>query len=234
MLVQSSKMAALGQMSGGVAHEINTPLCVIRLTVQEMESRPDQELVAHAVRKTLAKIERMTDRIAKIVSALSTISRTTEHDPFMPVALEQVVEDARVLCSERFARFGIELEIGEVPDISIDCRRVEISQVLLNVLNNAFDEASRLPEKWVRVDFRVESEAVQIRVTDSGKGISPEIVDRIFDPFFTTKEFGMGTGLGLSVSKGFIEGHHGSIFVDASSAHTCFVIRLPKVQTARN
>jgi signal transduction histidine kinase len=111
--------------------------------------------------------------------------------------------------------------------LAIECRPSQIEQVIINLLNNAFDAVSPLSDKWVRLDFTNFHDKIQIAVTDSGEKISPEIVEKLMLPFFTTKEIGKGTGLGLSISKGIVEDHQGKMYFDSFSSHTRFVVELP-------
>ena len=109
----------------------------------------------------------------------------------------------------------------------MDVRTVEISQVLLILLNNAFDAVSDLSEKWVRLDVFSNSEIVEFAVVDSGKGIPAAVREKMTQPFFTTKEVGQGTGLGLSIATGIAGAHGGLLSVDTESPHTRIVLRLP-------
>ncbi len=108
-------------------------------------------------------------------------------------------------------------------------RPTQISQVLLNLLNNSFDAIEERAEKWIRVRFEINSnkKILIIKVTDSGDGIPNEIVHKMMNPFFTTKDIGKGTGLGLSISKGIIEEHGGHLIYNAQSKNTEFVVELP-------
>jgi C4-dicarboxylate-specific signal transduction histidine kinase len=115
----------------------------------------------------------------------------------------------------------------------LECRQVEISQVLLNLLSNAFDAVVDCSDRWVDLKFMDHSNEVEIRIMDSGRPIPSEIRQKMFQPFFTTKIIGKGTGLGLSISKGIIEGHQGTVKLAEGGENTEFVIRLPKVQRAR-
>ena len=130
-----------------------------------------------------------------------------------------------------FYTHGVNLEYVAATDVDIDCRAGEIVQVLLNLLNNAYDAISESSEKWIKVELKKEPKSIAIWVTDSGGGIPTEVQKKIMQPFFTTKEVGKGTGLGLSISRGIIESHHGQLILDTSSANTCFIIKLPIKQT---
>ncbi|HET6283919.1 MAG TPA: ATP-binding protein, partial [Polyangia bacterium] len=110
----------------------------------------------------------------------------------------------------------------------VHCRSIQISQILLNLLSNAHDAVEKSAAPWVRISVDAEGAQVRIAVIDSGPGVSPALEPRIMEPFFTTKEVGKGTGLGLSVSKGIAESHGGRLSYDRSSAHTRFVLTLPR------
>ena len=121
--------------------------------------------------------------------------------------------------------------MGEIDEeIEIECRLIQIEQVLLNLLNNSFDAIADLEEKWIRVDVEAEDHFVNIKVVDSGKGIPAEASEKIMMPFFTTKEVGKGTGLGLSISSGILKSHGGELSLDRNAANTTFVIRVPRLQ----
>src|SRR5262249_54178985 len=135
------------------------------------------------------------------------------------------------LCSERLRRNSIQLKIQHgSPNLKIECRSTEISQVLLNLLNNALDAVQPLDQKWISIDVADAGNDVEIAVTDSGPGIPAHLRDKIAQPFFTTKEIGKGTGLGLSISRGIAEAHHGGLFLDPVCANTRFIVCLPKRQ----
>ena len=110
-------------------------------------------------------------------------------------------------------------------------RGTEISQVLVNLLNNADDAISKMPEKWIKLSVQNRSDWLEIRVTDSGHGIPPGDQKKLFQPFFTTKEIGKGTGLGLSISHGIVKNHGGELTLDTTSPNTCFVVRLPALKS---
>jgi len=227
----SSRLAALGEMSAGICHEINSPLTTIQGYVGIMkicmrEDPMDKEKIFNSV----DKISSTVMRIAKIIRGLQSYSRDAKNDDFELVNLNTAFGNILAFCSERLNRFGVSLEIKEFDlSLSLMGREAQISQVFLNFLNNASDAVQELAERWIKVEVKADSEWIEIWITDSGPGIPPEIQAKILQPFFTTKPIGKGTGLGLSISKGIIEQHGGTLSIDKECEHTRFVIRFPRV-----
>lgn len=232
-LLHTSKLSTLGEMSGGVAHEINNPLTVIKGFALRLESLVTAAgpLDQAEVKRCVAKITQMTGRIAAIVRGLKTFAREASQDPYAPAVLASIIADTLELCRQRFVHHGVSLKVEAVsPQIMLECRAVQVSQVLLNLLSNAFDAVQTLDERWVQVQFQISEDQIQISVIDSGKGISPQIAAKMLHPFFTTKPVGHGTGLGLSISRGIVESHSGKLYYDSSHPNTRFVVELPRRQ----
>ena len=230
-VAQNFKMSALGEMAGGVAHEINSPLTVIKIVSEELVEHVEKgTLDRDFILKMSKKVGLVTDRIAKIISGLRHFSRDGTHDPVVLASLRQICDETHSLCSQNLVLRKINFQISVPKDIQIECRSVEISQVLLNLINNSSDAIATLSEKWISVSAILIEDSVEIRVTDSGKGIPDAIAEKLYQPFFTTKDVGKGTGLGLSLSKGIIDSHKGKITLDVLCSNTCFVVSLPRVQ----
>jgi PAS domain S-box-containing protein len=229
-MVNASRLSALGEMAGGVAHEINTPLAIILAyadSLQEAATRGNitPEIIEHAT----GKIQATVTRIAKIIKSLRTLTRDSEKDPLELITVKKMIEDTLEFCQQRFADNNIQLNIEyPINDLCVFTRPTQISQVLLNLLNNAYDAVEKLDTHWVRVTTSDHGDRIEIAVTDSGKGIDPKLSEKIFDPFFTTKGPTKGTGLGLSVSRSLIESHGGMLSLNLNSTNTEFVITLPK------
>ncbi len=224
----AAKMAALGEMSSNIAHEVNNPLAAIVLRVhrlRQMVSRSPLDL--QGVTRVAGDIEATVRRIHRIVDALRTFAREAEHDPLQPEPVARIVADTVELCAQRFRHHAIELRVEPIaPDLYADCRGIQISQILLNLLGNAFDAVENQSVRWVRIRTESDDGQVRIAVLDSGPGVPPDLENRIMEPFFTTKEIGKGTGLGLSVSKGIAEAHGGQLMLDRSSLDTSFILSL--------
>ncbi len=230
-LATSSRLAALGEMAAGVAHEINNPLTIIQGYAQKLDhlagrGRLDQETVQSVTRTIKDGVQRIT----KIVKGLRAIAREGENDPFQEVQLQTILDDTLELCQKKILYGGIQLDTDPIPQgLTLECRAVQIAQVLLNLLNNSHDALQNAAERWIRVSVNADTDWVTIAVTDSGHGVPVEIRERIMDPFFTTKA-SHGTGLGLSISRAIIESHHGRFHLDAQCPHTSFVLTLPRKQ----
>ena len=229
MMVHTSKMSALGEMASGIAHEINNPLLVIKGHCEIMNmSFAETPTNLEAVKKSVAQIDTMSSRIEKIVKGLSSFSRDQSHDPFFPSTLLTIVNDTLTFCEKKFRNKGINLKLPDIPEtLNIECRPTQISQVLLNLLNNAYDVVSVLPQPWISIECTTASHCITLSVSNSGPKIPPEIEEKIFQPFFTTKPVGKGTGLGLSISRAIIEDHGGKLCLDHSCENTKFLITLP-------
>ncbi len=227
--IANSKMASLGEMASGIAHEINNPLTIILNRANLLKGRIQSESFDREWGyQELAKVEMTVERIAKIIRGLRAFSRNADNDPMISVELNAVIEETLELCREKFRLHGISLRMKGLQHVlSIKCRPAQISQVLLNFFNNSFDAVASSLDPWIELDVCVRSQKICLRITDSGNGIPSHIADRMMDPFFSTKEVGRGTGLGLSISKGILEEHEGRVWLDREHSNTSFIIELP-------
>lgn len=230
-LVIQSKMSALGEMAAGVAHEINNPLGIITGRAHQLrrEMMTKDEIEAGRIEAGLDQIEQTAEKISKTIKSLRHFARDSRQDSPKKTELQEIINETMGLCLERFKHVGIDVIVDNVPSVILDCKSVQISQVLLNILNNSFDAILEMNEKWVRISFVDLEDRIHIQVTDSGKGIPQSYRHRLMQPFFTTKIDHKRTGLGLSISKEIIMEHQGKFFYDEQSIHTRFVIDLPKM-----
>ena len=223
-LVQSAKLAAIGELAAGVAHELNNPLTVILGHAQIL--RTGEDVGSNAGRK-LEVIESEAMRAAKITRGLLDFSRRREpkHEP---VSVNALVPRALELISSKLRgrRIVVEMHLGnDAPVIRGDAD--QLTQVLINLAGNAIDamgERGTLTVRTTLVD-----DALELAVTDTGSGMDAAEVNRIFEPFYTTKPEGKGTGLGLSVTLGILKSHGGSVAVDSALGRgTTMRVRLPR------
>lgn len=228
---ESARMAALGEMAGGIAHEINNPLAIIKASAEQLMKVAESPAIPQdAVNRLAERINRVSDRIAKIVTGLRTFAREGKGDPIEHTDLVRVVSETLEFCVSRFKENGIEVSIHPLPeDFFVNGRPVQISQVLLNLLNNAHDalRAGEADDSRIEIFGWKKGEWIELHVVDNGPGISDAVRDRIMQPFFTTKEVGKGTGLGLSISLSIMEDHKGSLTLDSSAKPTRFIMRFP-------
>ncbi len=233
-LTAAARLSQLGEMAAGIAHEINNPLAIIQgkagLIMQRLEAG---KLNCEDMARDLTIIEKTVSRIAKIISGLLTYSRDGSNDRFHPANLKEIIEGTLQFCREKFRQHSIRLEITCESDLLLTCRSGEISQILLNLLNNSFDAVIDEENKWVRVTANEKNGEAILRVTDSGLRIPEDVVKRLMQPFFTTKPVGRGTGIGLSIARNLAHGHCGKLEYDSSALHTTFVLSVPVKQSSR-
>nr|MCU0255675.1 ATP-binding protein [Vicinamibacterales bacterium] len=225
----SEKMASIGLLAAGVAHEVNTPLTGISSYTQMLL---EQAEVDDPRTPLLQKIERQTFRAAKIVNGLLNLARPAQTE-FGPVDVNAVINDVIALLEHqlRGARIQVRRELSPTPPVVLGIEH-KLQQVFLNLLLNARDA---MPSGgWLSVSSRVEDGRVVVEVGDTGAGIAQEHLSRIYDPFFTTKPIGQGTGLGLAITYGIVQEHHGTITCRSSAGQgTTFVIDLPAAAAGR-
>jgi two-component system NtrC family sensor kinase len=222
-LVQTEKLASIGELAAGVAHEINNPIGVILGFAQVLLKRIDE---TSPVYKPLSTIEREGLRCKRIVQGLLDFARQSKPSP-RRVNVNDVIEDAVVLMEHQANSSNVRLAKAfapDMPDVVADANQLQ--QVFFNIILNAYHAMPNGGD--LRITSRRLGNEVHIIFADTGIGIPPENLKRIFDPFFTTKEVGQGTGLGLSISYGIVEQHGGTIEVSSQpSTGATFVVKLP-------
>jgi len=236
-MLHKTKLASIGEVAASIAHEINNPLTIINGNVGLLRRiLGGRTEVSHPkASQYLESIEKTVLRIDKIIRGLKALSRESAGDPFEDVDLVSSIINANSVMREKFQGRGIQIrETLPQTRASVECRPVQIEQIMINLLTNSYDAIYDLKEKWVDISILENGDAWQVVITDSGFGIAENLRDKIMQPFFTTKAINHGTGLGLSISKAIAEEHGGSLELDVACVNTCFVLTLPKRQGLGN
>jgi two-component system NtrC family sensor kinase len=233
-LIQIGKLAAVGELAGGMAHEINNPTGIILTRVGYLLSEIKDGRLSLEFEEDLKTLEIHAKRIARITNGLLTFSRHSTFE-LKSVVITEVIDGSIGIVEHRFRRHGVRLIRRISPDLpAIVADANYLEQVFINLLNNAVDAVDDEGEITVEVDHLPRNNgksSLEIRISDNGCGIEEEYIDKVFDPFFTTKEVGKGTGLGLSISFGIIQEHGGTIGVDSRPGKGAqFIITLPVEQ----
>lgn len=221
-LLTSEKLASIGLLSAGVAHEINTPLTGISSYIQMLQKKLTDSHYA----QILGKVEAQTDRVARIIKNLLAFARSPSDASFQRVDLKQSLEEILSLIDYKLRNMNIRLQLALTPVPPFYAQGERLQQVFINIILNALDAMPQGGTLGIRL-AREDGSAV-VRISDTGTGIRPELLSRIFDPFFTTKGVGKGTGLGLSISYAIVKEHDGRIEVQSEVGRgSTFTITLP-------
>jgi C4-dicarboxylate-specific signal transduction histidine kinase len=230
-LVQAGKLATLGELTTGVAHELNNPLNNIGLFIGNAidlielgMADTDSERILQELHSAVQQVRKATE----IISHLRTFGRaaSVSHEP---MDIIQVIRRSISLMREQLRLRQIEVQLDFPEDgIIVTGNAIQLEQVFINLLTNARDAMIDVPHKVITIVCTAQADSVDIRFCDTGPGIPPGLEQRIFDPFFTTKEVGTGTGLGLSITYGIIKEHQGTIMVqNHEDGGALFLIQLP-------
>ena len=228
-LVQAGKLATLGELTTGVAHELNNPLNNIGLYVGNVIDRirlgeDDAEPLVADLEKAMEQVRKATE----IISHLRTFGRAARVS-IEQVDVDDVIERSLLLVHEQLRLRGIEVELELCPDeLLVVANPIQLEQVFINLLTNARDALIDAKRKTIRIASSRDEERIRIAFSDTGPGIPPELQQRIFDPFFTTKEVGTGTGLGLSITYSILKEYGGDISVESRPGKgATFMVELP-------
>jgi histidine kinase len=237
-LTQASKMATLGEMATGIAHELNQPLSVIKTASSFLLNwlRKGQRLTDEVLRTMLEEIDGHVDRASGIINHIRQFGRKTE-TVREPLQVNQVLQRALEIFSQQLKLRDIEVVrvlADDLPPILADPNRLE--QVFINLLINARDAIEEKQERFpqsetahqIEVVTRRQQNSVIVEIRDTGIGVPASLIDKIFEPFFTTKPMGKGTGLGLSISYGIVQEFQGTLRVDTTENEgSNFIIQFP-------
>jgi len=225
------QLSSVGEMAAGICHEIVSPLSIIKaIGTAEVAKSIDPNS-----QRSLKTILGASDRIEAIVRGMRAMVQGHDSDDLEPAVVIEMFTDAKALARSRTQFQNIPIDVVEVDsNCKIDCRPGQISQIILNLVNNAFDAIGDSENPWVKATITQLNDFVEIAITDSGDGIPKELHSKLFDSFFTTKNHKNGTGLGLSICKRIAEEYGGSLGIDSNCPNTRFVLRLPNQQPKKD
>ncbi|MCO5142490.1 MAG: ATP-binding protein [Oligoflexia bacterium] len=226
-LVNSSKMAAMGEMAGGIAHEINNPLATIQIKIEQLvEMCASSQVDKTEVHKRLEAVTRLVDRIAKIIQSMRVIGRDSAKDPLTSVGLFHLIEEALVIFQEKFRSLGFSVEIDDsCKSLHIMVNETHFLQVISNLIHNAIDASLEgKTQRWIKFRAEIENDYCKLYVSDSGSGIHESVEKKLFQPFFTTKDVGKGLGIGLSISKKLMQQQKGDLTYSNKFKNTTFIV----------
>jgi signal transduction histidine kinase len=224
----ASRLSSLGEMAGGVAHEINNPLTIILGQSKSllMHDNDFNELV----RNKVLKINQAGDRIAKIVKGMKIVASKNDGCELEDISVSKILELSISLFEERIKTENIIFSIENFDDPIIHCNSLQVSQIVINLISNALDEVSKqTSDRFLKIQILRNNNFSEIAILNSGPLLEQKIVDKIFEPFYTTKQLGKGTGLGLSISKTLATNNNGQLLYEPMNGHICFKLIIPAI-----
>jgi signal transduction histidine kinase len=230
----AERLATLGKVASGIAHEINNPLGIILNRIECMEADAARSSMSAEVHRDLVAIRSQAERISRITKSILTVSRGTV-STLKPVEVNSVVRTCIAIAGERMSALSVRLEsVLSASLLPVMGDRDRLETVVLNLINNAIDAVNPLGAEGVvtvrTAMVQIDGESwVELTVSDNGPGIPTEIIGRVFDPFFSTKPSGQGTGLGLFLTYGIVSDHRGRIEVKNGETGAIFSVALPTV-----
>ncbi len=235
-LIQSAKLASIGELASGVAHELNQPIMYIRNNAQLLAMDHKKGFETESVHELLNYIESGTERMMGIINHLRTFARQSDTDRY-PVSLKEIIENSLILLNEQLRVNDIEISKNYDADLPrVLGNQIQLEQVFINLLTNARDALLGKPGSTIKIETAYQKQQdgtgrVVASISDNGIGIASDKISKIFDPFFTTKEHGIGTGLGLSISYGIIRNHKGQVNVTSVEGEGArFDVNLPIIE----
>ena len=227
-LIQSAKLAAVGEMTSGIAHELKIPLAGIStiLSGVELAKQLHQEIDMDA---TCSRVNLLVQRCSAIIDHMRNYSRRTEETHSQTQIINQLLKNTLLLVEPQLKRIGGKLKLNLGHDLPfVVGNDIQLEQVFINLCNNACDAMEQSEERILTIQSMAVGDEVLVRVRDTGTGMRPEVQERIFESFFTTKSSAKGTGLGMSISQNIVEQHKGRILLESTEGKgTSFEVRLP-------
>ena len=230
-LISQARMISLGEMAGGIAHEINNPLAIIYGNAQQLLHHINNHtLTTDKLTKSLETMNTTSLRISGVIKSLRDFAKDSEQTEFEKANLRQITSIALSFNKAKIENSGVFVENKVDANIEVECIPAKIKEAIYNVVNNSFESVIKGHRRHIKIETSMLDTFVVLKITDSGGGIPQNIREKVFQPFFSTKDVGQGTGLGLSVAKGIIEQHHGEIYFNYENENECeLVIKLKAV-----
>ncbi|MAE58665.1 MAG: hypothetical protein CME69_07280 [Halobacteriovorax sp.] len=234
LLEQENNLTQIGELASNIAHEINNPLGIIMGHSEVLEAqlkKSHDQIDKEKLSKSLHTITETTDRISKIIVGLKNIERSDHTPETKVISIAEIIRDVNPVIQMKIKEYNIKYSVSfdlNIDEVKVDVNPIQISQVLINLINNSIYEIKEFKYKWIKVIISKNTfDTISIRVQDSGNGINKEIEEMLFEPLFTSKPQGEGTGLGLSICRKIIESHKGQLSYELFEEHTSFVFSLP-------
>lgn len=229
-MTESSRLAALGELAAGIAHEINNPLQVIKST---------SDILSHKIKadgydkvfftNKINKLSETTDRMKNIVNSLSFLSRKSDPPEFIDTNIILIIQDVLTIVEQKLKDKNIKLNLNKPEGLfNVSCHQVQISQVILNILNNAIYALKDVSDPEINIFTNENDKHKDLIISNNGESIPLEIEAKIMEPFYTTKDVGVGTGLGLSISKANMVNHNGDLLLNQTDDNVSFTLRFYK------
>lgn len=229
-LIQASKIAALGEMAGGLAHEINNSTMVILGSAQQVERELKEENSLSS--KNERRVQNIVDSVLKMKTVIDGLKyfaqEMEESGEKAPHSLQSIIERTFHYSHEMLRAHGVELILEEIPPVDILCYPFQITKIIFSLIRNADDAIKADPanERWIKIKFKISEGKILINVLNSGEKIPKQTQAKLFQPFFTTKDINLGSGLSLCSSKGVALEHGGDLYFNDKYPHTCFSLEL--------
>ena len=233
-LMHTSRIAALGEMAAGLAHEINNPLMIIQGSSEQIErslreNKTDSEMILNRIIKAKSSIF----KIKEIIEGLQFFAQEIKTPHEEEVELGVVVNKTLHICSEMLKAHEVKLQVSEHLPAIVAGNPIQLSQVIYNLIKNADDAVIKLDdadERWISINLELGYQSVKLKITNGGPKILPDYTKKLLQPFFTTKDIGKGIGLSLSISRGITLEHRGDLYLEPHTDNTTFTLELPLKQ----
>lgn len=229
-LVQQSKLASIGKLTGDLAHELSNPLSIIiGRTDEALRKLKDHTSTPHQLECDLERILTTSHRILKTIRSMRSFFRFSASDPKSKIFVSQIITESTDLIAERLKHWSIELEIQQQPNLIVQAKMGDIQQALLNLLLNSCDAIKGKANGKITLQIFADEKWVHFKVIDNGLGIQPSEQDLVMTPFYSTKDPELSSGLGLTITKNIAKAHGGSLALESSSDGTTVLLKIPSL-----